>query len=339
MKTDSERPIRIGVIGTNYISDNFCTAAMQVPGIELYAVYSRKQETGEAFARKYGIGHIHSDYDQFLSCGLDAVYVASPNYVHCAQTLKALEQKKHVLCEKVMAVNEKEVSAMIECALRNKAVLLEAMRPDFDPAFTAVESALPRIGKLRRATFEYCQYSGRYDSFRNGEVLNAFDPSLCNAAIMDIGVYCIHSLVRFFGAPRDIKAFSTFLDNGFEGSGIVLMKYDGFLAEAVYSKISVSVNPCVIQGEDGSILINHIGQPQAIEVRRRSGTRDPLNGGISEMLPLSAVPNNMVYEIQEFLRLIRAGEVRHKYLQYSLDAIRVMDEARRQNKIIFPGEA
>ena len=122
------------------------------------------------------------------------------------------------------------------------------MRPDFDPAFDLIEENLPRIGKLRRATFEFCQYSSRYDSYREGIIQNAFNPELGNAAVMDIGVYCIHSLVRLFGMPQSIRALSTKLPNGFDGSGIVLMEYDGMTAEAVYSKISVSVNPSVLQG-------------------------------------------------------------------------------------------
>ena len=246
--------LKIGMIGTNFISDDFCEAAARVPGAELYAVYSRKQETGDAFAAKHGIPRVYTDYDAFLDSGLDAVYVASPNFAHCSQTLKALNHKKHVLCEKVMAVNEQEVRSMIDCARENKVVLLEAMRPDFDPAYDLIEKNLPRIGKLRRASFEFCQYSSRYDSFREGVIQNAFNPELGNAALMDIGVYCIHSLVRLFGAPKNIKALSTKLSNGFDGSGIVLMEYEDMTAEAVYSKIAVSVNPSVLQGEDGSIM-------------------------------------------------------------------------------------
>ena len=155
--------LKIGMNGTNFISDDFCEAAALVPGAELSAVYSRKQETGDAFAARHGIPQVYTDYDEFLDSGLDAVYVASPNFAHCAQTLKALNHKKHVLCEKVMAVNEQEVRSMIDCARQNNVVLLEAMRPDFDPAYDLIEQNLPRIGKLRRATFEFCQYSSRYD--------------------------------------------------------------------------------------------------------------------------------------------------------------------------------
>ena len=327
--------LKIGMIGTNFISDDFCEAAAQVPGAELFAVYSRKQETGDAFAAKHNIPRVYTDYDEFLDSGLDAVYVASPNFAHCSQTLKALDHKKHVLCEKVMAVNEQEVRSMIDCARQNNVVLLEAMRPDFDPAYDLIEQNLPRIGKLRRATFEFCQYSSRYDSFREGIIQNAFNPELGNAAVMDIGVYCIHSLVRLFGAPKNVKAFSTKLSNGFDGSGIVLLEYEDMTAEAVYSKIAVSVNPSVLQGEDGSIMIDYISKPESVSLRLRESARDTLAGGTIEKLPYTPAKNNMIFEIQEFLKLIEKKEVDHKYLKYSLGTIRVLDEVRRQTGIRF----
>lgn len=325
--------IKIGLIGTNFISDDFCNAAVKVPGAVLRAVYSRKEETGAAFAERHSIPEVFTDYKKFLSSDIDAVYVASPNFIHCSQTIMALEHKKHVLCEKVMAVNEAEVRSMIDCARRNQVVLLEAMRPDFDPSFDIVEQNLNRIGRLRRATFEFCQYSSRYDKFREGIVMNAFDPTLGNAAVMDIGVYCIHSLVRLFGMPQEIQAFSTKLSNDFDGSGIVLMKYETMIAEAVYSKISVSVNPSVIQGEDGSILIDYISKPEKICLQLREGARDTLEGAGREILPFIPADNNMIYEIQEFIKLINENNIDHKYLQYSLDTIRVIDEVRRQTCI------
>lgn len=317
--------LKIGIIGTNFISDDFCDAAKQTDGIELYAVYSRSSDTGTAFADRHNIPAVFTDYDDFLDSQIDAVYVASPNFAHCAQSIKAMEHKKHVLCEKVMASNEQEALLMIECARKNQVVLLEAMRPDFDPAFEIIENALPRIGKIRRATFEFCQYSSRYDRFKEGIVENAFNPELGNAAVSDIGVYCIHSLVRLFGAPKNIQFMSSFLENNFECSGIILMEYQDMIAEAVYSKVTVSSNPSIIQGEDGSILIDYISHPSQIELRLREGSRDPIDGGIKESFSYTPVNNNMIYEIKKFISLIENNETDHKYLSYSLDTIRIID--------------
>lgn len=322
--------IKIGIVGTNKISHHFCDAAMQIPQTELFAVYSRAQETGEKFAEDYAISRVFTDYTEFLNSGLDAIYIASPNYIHCKQAIQAMEAKKHVLCEKVMAINEKEAKAMIACAKKNQVILLEAMRSDFDPAFDLVKEQLPRIGTLRRVDFEYCQYSSRYDNFLNGIVENAFNPDLLNSAVRDIGVYCIHAIVRLFGMPESVESYSTLLSNGFEGSGVVLMKYPDFLAQAVYSKITASVNPSVIQGEKGSILLNHIGRPTQMELRLRQSDRDGLADGVRECIPYEPVSNNMIYEIQKFYELIEEACVEHPYLDISLDTIRIIDQVMQQ---------
>ena len=191
------------------------------------------------------------------------------------------------------------------------------------------------VGAVKLVQCNYSQYSSRYDSYREGVVQNAFNPQLGNAAIMDIGVYCIHSLVRLFGAPKNVKAFSTKLSNGFDGSGIVLMEYEDMTAEAVYSKIAVSVTPSVLQGEDGSIMIDYISKPESVSLRLRESARDTLTGGTIEKLPYTPAKNNMIFEIQEFLKLIEKKEVDHKYLKYSLGTIRVLDEVRRQTGIRF----
>ena len=323
--------MKLGIVGSNFISDWLIEAAGQVPEAEICAVYSRKQETGDAFAGRHGIPNVYTDYDKFLESEIDAVYIATPTYAHCGQAIEAMKHKKHVLCEKILAVNEREAAAMFTCAEENGVVLLEAMRPDFDPAYNLIREHLPKIGKLRRVTAEYCQYSSRYDKFRQGEVLNAFNPELSNAAIMDIGVYCIHTLVRMLGMPKEIKAISTKLENGFEGSGIVLMQYDDMMAEAVYSKITDSVNPGIFQGEEGSILIYGIAMPQSMEIVYRDGKR--------EAIPYTPAPNNMVYEVREFVRLAQENCSGHPYRNYSLDTLCVTDEARRQNGIVFHADS
>ena len=105
----------------------------------------------------------------------------------------------------------------------------------------------------------------------------------------------------------------------------LLMEYPDMIAEAIYSKVTVSYRPSVIQGENGSILIDYISHPTQIELRLREGSRDPINGGIKEILPYSPVNNNMIYEIKNFLSLVENNGIEHEYLQYSLDTIRIID--------------
>ena len=86
--------LNIGIIGTNFISSDFCEAAASVPEAELYAVYSRKQETGDRFAKKHGIPRVYTDYDAFLDSGLNAVYVASPQLCSLRTDSEGTEARK-----------------------------------------------------------------------------------------------------------------------------------------------------------------------------------------------------------------------------------------------------
>lgn len=319
--------IKIGVVGTNFISDWLVESLDLVEGIQATAVYSRKQETGDTFAKRHGIPQVYTNYQEFLSSNIDVVYIASPTSAHAPQAMEAMNRGKHVLCEKIIAANSEELEEMITCAVNNNVILLEAMRPDFDPYMEIVIEQLPKIGQVRRVTFEMDQYSSRYDAFKEGVVMNAFDPSLGNAALMDIGVYPIHCLVRIFGAPREVKAMSTFLHNGFEGAGIVLLKYDHMIAEAVYSKISKSVNPSIIEGEDATIKIYGLTIMDKIEVCYRDGR--------VEEIELDRMENNMHLEVEGLRDLIEAKDVRHRYLEYSRQTMKIVDEVRKQTRIVF----
>ena len=90
---------------------------------------------------------------------------------------------------------------MIEASERYGVTLMEAMKHTLTPNFLSVLKNIERVGKVRRYFSSYCQYSSRYDKFKEGIVLNAFDPKLSNGAIMDIGVYTIYPMVVLFGQP------------------------------------------------------------------------------------------------------------------------------------------
>lgn len=206
--------IRLAVVGTNFITDRLLSALPLSGQFSLTAVYSRSLARAEEYGKAHGASYFYNSLEELAkSSQVDAVYVASPNSFHAAQSIMLLTGKKHVLCEKPAASNAWEWSAMVRAAERNGVVVLEAMRPVFHPGFQAIKDCLPRLGTLRRATFIYCQYSSRYDKFKNGIVENAFDPRLSNSALMDIGCYCVHPLVALFGRPSSILAQSVRLSN------------------------------------------------------------------------------------------------------------------------------
>ena len=269
--------INFAVIGTNVITDRFLEAAKQAEGFCLRGVYSRTMEKAETYAKRQGAELTFDSLEALAACPeIDAVYIASPNSLHASQSIQMLKGDKHVLCEKSIASNQREFEEMRKAALENQAVLLEAMRSVYSPGFQAVRENLHKLGKIRRVSFQYCQYSRRYDNFKKGIIENAFNPALSNGALMDIGVYCVHPLISLFGKPKKVISSSLKLSNGIDGAGTILVEYPEFQGELLYSKITDSRVPSQIQGEEGTMVIREIPDPQEITIYYRSGKTENL---------------------------------------------------------------
>ena len=194
-----------------------------------------------------------------------------------------------------------------------------------------IRQALPEIGTLRRVTAEFTQYSSRYDRVRAGEAhINAFDPALCNAAILDMGCYPIHALISMFGEPAHVSAEAYHLESGFEAGGIALLRYSGFVCEAIWSKVCKQAAPTTFMGEDGSILLDDINHIRRIWLVRRSGET-------VELPYREKLPNNMMYELREFAGYIASGTQPEKRNRDSILTAAVIEEARRQTGTLFGG--
>lgn len=323
--------MKFATIGTSTITENFLRAASLCEGFCLQGVYSRSMEKARAFGTKY---HAEKFYDNLETLAKDpeieAVYIASPNYMHCEQAIQMLQAKKHVLCEKSLGSNSREVEVMFRAAGENQVLLLEAMRPLFDPGLWAVRENLSKLGKIRTANFHYGKYSSKYDRFKAGEHQNIFDKNCSAGALMDMGVYCVHPMVWLWGLPLSVKAEAVMLPGEIDGAGTILAKYEGMLVQLSYTKITNSILPSVIQGENGVMEIIDLSSPKGIRILYNDGTE--------EIIPVTPCENNMIYEISQFMHAVENRDFMEENKSVSLISMRIMEEARQQNGIVFPAD-
>ncbi len=334
--------IRFGVVGTNFITDWVIAGARQDERFELTAIYSRTQETADAFAARYQIPHTFTSLEEMAASPLiDAVYIASPNFLHAEQSILCMQHGKHVLCEKPFASNAREAAAMVEASRRYNVTLMEAMKSTLTPNFLAVRDQLHRIGQPRCYFSSFCQYSSRYDKYKEGIVLNAFRPELSNGAMMDIGVYTLYPMVVLFGRPKEIRATGIVLDSGADGQGSVCFRYDDLDAAILYSKIANSALPTEIQGEDGNITldkINIIGRVTYTPRPAPSSGKGPLPE--TEDISAPTLNDEYYYEVAEFINLIqtsRRESVVNSH-EHSLITLEIIDEVRRQLGVVYPAD-
>ena len=326
--------IRFGIIGTNFVTDWVIEAMKENSKVSVEAVYSRTKEQAESFAAKHSIPHRFVSLEEMASSNLiDAVYIASPNYCHAPQAILFMNHGKHVLCEKPLASNSREVKEMIAAAQRNGVVLMEALKTTLTPNFRAVLDNFERIGKPRHYSSTYCQYSSRYDKFKDGIVLNAFKPELSNGAAMDVGIYTIYPMVVLFGRPLSIKAAGLRLHSGVDGSGSVVFSYDGMEASVFYSKISESNLPTEILGEAGSIILDRINTISQVKFYSRLNKTE-------EDITYRRDHHEYFYQIEEFVSLIERKESESKInsLDNSLAVIEIIEEIRRQVGVVYPAD-
>ncbi|MDR2808939.1 MAG: Gfo/Idh/MocA family oxidoreductase [Tannerellaceae bacterium] len=335
--------LRLGVVGTNFITDWVIAGARQEERVELTAVCSRRQESADAFAAKHGIPYTFTSLREMAASPLiDAVYIASPNFLHASQSLLCMQHGKHVLCEKPLASNAREARAMIEASRRYGVTLMEAMKPTLTPNFSAIRNQLKRIGTVRRYFSCYCQYSSRYDKYKEGIVLNAFRPEYSNGALMDIGIYTLYPMVVLFGRPQRVEASGILLSSGVDGQGAVNFLYEGMNATILYSKIANSALPTEIQGEEGIITADRINLIRSVSYTPRP---DAASGKGPSPEPqdvsVSADKDEYYYEVAEFAALALAGkrESAINSHQNSLITLEIIDEVRRQLGVVYPADS
>ena len=121
----SERKIRFGIVGTGTIAHRFAEAIKNVSNAELVAVASRTKENAEKFGDEFNIPVRFDSYEKMAqSDKIDAAYIAVPHSGHAECSILMLNNKKHVICEKPLAVNAKEVQEMINVAKTNNVFLI-----------------------------------------------------------------------------------------------------------------------------------------------------------------------------------------------------------------------
>ncbi|MDC5818434.1 Gfo/Idh/MocA family oxidoreductase [Vibrio europaeus] len=322
--------IRLAIIGTNWITDQFVEAALKTGEYQLSAVYSRSLESAERFAEKYASPALFDDLDLLAASPLfDAVYIASPNILHGPQAMQMMKAGKHVIVEKPMASNLALAKQMFKLAEESNVLLFEAFMSAHIPNFKRLKDELSSIGQIRKGFITYCQYSSRYPKYLAGENPNTFNPEFANGSIMDIGFYCLSSAVELFGEPKSVKAAAQLLDSGVDGSGSVVLEYDGFEVVLQHSKTSDSYLPSEIQGEEGVLLMEMISTAKKL-------TKFTRGSDVGIDLSVKQELNPMYYEALEVASQFKQQSMNSSCTQRSLIVAKLLEEIRRQTGVVFP---
>lgn len=326
--------MKIGTIGTGPIVDLFLAAASQLEQVNCTAMYSRRSESAEPLAQKYGVTAIYTDLNELLDDpDVEVVYIASPNSLHYEHARQALEHGRHVICEKPFTSTAREAEALIELAVSRKLMLFEAISLIHLPNYHAVREYLPKLGSIRFIQCNYSQYSSRYNQLLSGETPNVFNPEFSGGALVDINIYNIHFVMRLFGSPDRISYTANKHVNGIDTSGVAVLQYPQFIAECVGCKDTNSMNFVLIQGEKGYLHV--VGGPNGFRSFRVQLSEQAEEVNVQEQA------NWLYYELEAFRDMITGQDLERCYelLNYSCSVMRVLDKARQDAGIVFRADS
>lgn len=325
--------IRLGVVGTGWIVEAFIKATRLVEGIALQAVYSRDHGRGESFAIKNDIPNVFTDLEAMATSDLiDAVYIASPNVCHYAQSMLFLENRKHVLCEKPATENGIRFRELCELAKKVGCVYMEALMALHLPQLKLIQETLPRLGRVSLVKLDFCQLSSKYLALQHGELPNIFNPEMHTGSLMDIGIYCVYPALLLFGEYWSMSASAVKHENGIDLSGNVVLQYPDKQVIITHSKIGASSGISEIIGDNGTLVIHKISQLSKIELIHKDGTQELIHKSKEDFQPMQC-------EAECFLNMIESYQASHAQLrqleEICIQAENTLAEIREKCEMTF----
>lgn len=317
------------VLGTGAIA-NEMALAFKAMGRTLGAVGSRSPEKAAAFAKRYGAQKAYADFrEMFTDPAVDVIYLATPNNTHMEFLRAALAGGKHVLCEKSIALNSRELADAARLAEQRGLVLAEAMTIWHMPLYKELRRMVGagELGWVQMITLNF-------GSFKEYDMQNRFfAPSLAGGALLDIGVYAL-SLARGFMESQPDRVLSqmrpapTGVD---EQAGILLMNKQGQMATLALSLHAKQPKRAVISCEKGYLeILEYPRADRALWVDAATGAQRVLAAG--------EAARALQYELEDMERAVLTGDAGPMRLGETADVMALMTALRREWGLQYPGE-
>ena len=328
--------MKLGIIGAGKIAQEVLTFINEIDGIDLVAIAAtpRSEDKLKKLSEEYKIDKYYTDYEKLLANEeVEVVYVALPNNLHYEVMDKALDFGKDIICEKPFAANINQALKIFKKAEDKDLIVLEAMSNRFIPNAVKVKEQLSKLGKIKIVSFNYSQYSSRYDRFKEGDIAPAFSLGNAGGALMDLNIYNIDYAVNLFGKPSDVKYYPN-IEKSIDTSGVCVLDYDDFKVVSIGAKDSSASLVNTIQGEDGTIEIpdalNNFG---SYKIKKTGGDYKDYNE--------NADKSRLYYEFVAFEEIIRNRDKKRvdELKDVTLITSEVLSQARIEAGIFFPADS
>lgn len=249
LRDKSNGIVRLGIVGCGRIAWRAVHEINYVSGIEIVNVYNPNINSANKFAKIYKVPKATDDYNQFLD-DVNAVYIASPHETHYKYALSALQNNKHVICEKPMTLNKQEAENLFSIAKTNNLVLMEAIKTAYAPGFSSLLSIAKsgRIGNIQdvEATFTKLIKDENAREYKKPY----------GGSFTELASYTLLPIIKLLGTNYKNIHFNSFRNkDGIDIYTKCYLSYDSAIATAKVGIGIKSEGQLLISGTKGYILV------------------------------------------------------------------------------------
>ena len=319
--------MRWGIVGHGSIAKTFMEAARGI-GHSIEMIVGRDSGRVEDFCSSHDVPEGSTDL-LALSGAVDAAYIAVPHNGHCSSTVPLLEASVPVLCEKPLAVNESEVSKMIQAAKSTQTFLMEAMWTRHLPVYEKVLSWINE-GKIGEVVLVEASFGFNAPYVSESRLWN---PDLAGGSLLDVGIYTLALADLIYGSrPDEFSAKAELSPEGIDKHLGVVAKYpNGGLA-----RLGSAINAAIgfsgrVTGTEGTIEIPFFWQAEKATL----ATNDS-----SEEISIPHDVNGFEHQIREVQKCLESGVTESDVVpwSWSLSMSRLMDEIRSEIGVAYPAD-
>ncbi|WJS96853.1 Gfo/Idh/MocA family oxidoreductase [Flavobacterium johnsoniae] len=322
-----ENNIKWGIIGLGNIASQFAADLSLLKDAELTAVASRDINKGKEFGEKFNAQKVYDCYDLiFKDPEVEIIYIATPHNSHAELSIKALENGKHVLCEKPMALSYKDAQRMIEASKKHNKFFMEAFWTRFIPS---VQNVLQKINNNVIGQINYIKADF---AFHGSETENKrlFDKELGGGALFDIGVYPLFLSYILLGNPKEIIAKAIKHKNDIDLQTSMILQYEAAQSILHASIVSESDMKAIISGTKGRIELNapwFVADVYSLFINEEK----------EATFTLPTLGKGYAHEIMECQNCIRNNQIESKLWSHQncLDLSLIVEEIKNQIKLPF----
>ncbi|MFC0623726.1 Gfo/Idh/MocA family protein [Kribbella deserti] len=320
--------IRWGIVATGNISGSFTRDLAELPDAEVTAVASRSMASADRFAEVHGIAQRFDDYRALIdSKVVDVLYIGTPHPQHYAVARAALEAGVAVLCEKPVTLNARQARDLADLSRANGTLFAEAMWMRTDPVIQAYFEDL-RSGVIGAPK----QVLADFGFFKPELPERLLRPDLGGGALLDLGIYPATFTYMALGKPEAMTAMAEVNEDGVDLVTSMIWRYPGAMASLTCGMTAQLPWIAAVSGPEGSLMLPHRWHHPDHYIRRTA------KGDERITVPKSGLGYH--YEAAEVMRSLRAGLTECPAFPHdeTIDILDLLDEARRQTGVTYPGD-